>query len=90
MQTCKKHTECVFDFYADTDGPECVAVAGWRADVNNAGISATVDEVKDLIARAPACLAAHGSQDDWGRFGLLALAAKADAPITDIMDLVAA
>ena len=83
-------TECIcqFDFYAD--GPECIAVADWRAAVNNSGISASVDEVKALIATTPACLAAHGNPDDWGRFGLLSLAARADAPLTDLMDLVAA
>jgi hypothetical protein len=90
MQTCQKHTECRFDYYADADGPECVAVADWRAEVNNAGVDAPINEVKDLIARAPACLAAHGSPDDWGRFGLLSLAARADAPLTALMDLVAA
>lgn len=90
MQTCQKHTECRFDYYADADGPECVAVADWRAAVNNSGIGAPIEEIRSLIDTAPPCLAAHGNQDDWGRFGLLALAAKADAPITDIMDIVAA
>jgi hypothetical protein len=92
MQTQKECTgacECTFDFYADRS-PECVAVADRRADVNNAGISATVDEVKDLIARAPTCLASHGTQDDWARYGVLALTARARVPIVDLMDLVAA
>lgn len=83
-QTCT----CEFDFYAD--GPECIAVADWRAAVNNSGIEASIEEVKALIAQAPTCLAAHGSQDDWGRYGLLMLAARAGEPLTALMDLVAA
>ncbi len=87
MQTQQECT-CIFDFYAD--GPECVAVADWRAAVNNTGICTTIEQTKDLIAKAPACLVAHGSPDDWGRYGLLSLAMRAGAPITDLMDLVAA
>jgi hypothetical protein len=85
MQTCQKHAECTFDYYAE--GPECVAVADWRAAVNNSGIEATIEEIKALIAATPGCLAAHGNHDDWARFGLLALAAWADAPLTSLMDL---
>ncbi len=83
-QTCT----CEFDFYAD--GPECIAVADWRAAVNNAGVDAPITEVKDLIATTPGCLAAHGNHDDWARFGLLTLAARAGEPLTSLMDLVAA
>ncbi len=83
-------TECIFDFYADADGPECVAVADWRATVNNAGVGAPIEEVKDLIAATPPCLAMHGNHDDWARFGLLTLAARAGEPLTSLMDLVAA
>jgi hypothetical protein len=82
---CAGACECTFDFYAE--GPECIAVADWRAAVNNFGIEASIKEVKALIDATPACLAAHGNPDDWGRFGLLALAARADAPITDLMPL---
>jgi hypothetical protein len=90
MQTQTQDCACTFDYYADADGPECVAVADWRAAVNNAGVDAPIKEVNDLVAHAPACLAAHGSPDDWGRYGLLALAARAGEPLTSLMDLVAA
>lgn len=85
---CYATCTCEFDFYAD--GPECIAVADWRAAVNNSGISAGADEVKDLIASAPACLATHGNQDDFARFGVLSLAARAGVPIVELMDLVVA
>ena len=80
--------KCRFDEYAE--GPECVEVVGWRADVNNVGICASIEQTKDLIAQAPACLAAHGNQDDFARYGVLSLAARAGVPIIELMDLVAA
>jgi hypothetical protein len=74
---------CRFDEYAE--GPECVEVVRWRADVNNAGITASVTETKDLVAHAPACLVAHGVPEDYARFGLLALTARAEVPLVDLV-----
>jgi hypothetical protein len=57
----------------------------WRADVNDAGICASIEQTKNLIAQAPACLVAHGSQDDYVRYGLLALTARAGVPLADLV-----
>ena len=75
--------ECRFDEYAE--GPECVDVVRWRADVNDAGTCASIEQTKDLIAKAPTCLIPHGTPDDFARYGLLALTARANAPLVDLV-----
>lgn len=82
MQT---QTECAgeFDFYADR-GPECVAVADWRAAVRNAGYAAPVEEVLDLIKSVPACLATHGTDADRAEHELLIRAAEAGVPASEL------
>lgn len=64
MQKQTQDCACTFDYYADADGPECVAVADWRAAVRNAGCDAPIEEVKALIAATPACLPMHGTDTD--------------------------
>ena len=78
---------CRFDEYAE--GPECVDVVRWRADVNNAGICASIERTKELLAQAPACLVAHGNPDDYAKFGLLALTARAGVPLVDLVQACA-
>ena len=80
-QTCA--CECTFDFYADR-GPECTAVADWRAAVRNAGCMASVEEAKQLISTAPACLGTHGTDADRAEHELLARAAEAGVPAIDL------
>jgi hypothetical protein len=71
---------CTFDYYADADGPECVAVADWRAAVRNAGCDAPIEEVKALIAAIPACLSVHGTDADRAERDLLMQALEAGVP----------
>ena len=74
---------CRIEEYAE--GVECVEVVDWRADVNDAGICASVDEVKALIDRAPTCLVTHGSLEDYTRYGLLTLTCRAGVPLVDLV-----
>ena len=72
-------------FYEYAEGPECVEVVNWRAAVNNAGVAASIEQTKDLLVRAPACLVPHGSADDYAKYGLLALTARAGVPLVDLV-----
>ncbi len=74
---------CRIDEYAE--GVECIDVVRWRADVNDAGIAASLRETRDLLDRAPACLVTHGNSDDYARYGLLALTVRAGAPLVDLV-----
>ena len=65
---------CSFGDYAT--GPECVAVADWRAAVRNAGCDAPIAEVKALIAATPACLPMHGTDADRMEHDLLVKTAE--------------
>ncbi|WP_297389330.1 hypothetical protein [Acidiferrobacter sp.] len=73
---------CAFDFYAE--GPECIAVADWRASVRNAGCMASIEEVKHLISTAPACLGTHGTDADRAEHDLPVRAAEAGVPAIDL------
>ena len=75
---------CTFDYYADAEGPECVAVADWRAAVRNAGCDAPIEEVKALIAAAPACLPMHGTDADRAERDLLMQALEAGVPAINL------
>ena len=74
---------CGFEDYAT--GPECAAVADWRAAVRNAGCMASVEEVKQLISTAPACLATHGTDADRAEHELLVRAAEAGVPASELV-----
>ncbi|MDA8119756.1 MAG: hypothetical protein M0Z85_06845 [Gammaproteobacteria bacterium] len=84
MQKQTQDCACTFDYYADADGPECVAVADWRAAVRNAGCDAPIEEVKALIAATPACLPMHGTDADRAERDLLMQALEAGVPAINL------
>ncbi|MHB1512053.1 hypothetical protein [Acidiferrobacter sp.] len=83
MKTQSMHvSECGMDDYAT--GRECAAIMDWRASVRNAGAGASIDEVKDLLAKTPACLATHGTHADHTDLHLLMRAAATGVPALDL------